>query len=134
MPLVRIDISKSTSRERVRDIGTTVYDAMTAVANVPLNDRFQVIARHDPDQIIYPQAGYLGIDYTPELVIILITWVSGRSTEAKKSFTSKLPTKFTPNKASGEGTSGSVSSRPIAKIGLSATEKCSTNLSDVFRG
>ena len=86
MPLVRIDISKSASRERVRDIGTAVYSAMTAVANVPLNDRFQVITRHDPDEIIYPEEGYLGIDYTPELVIIQITWVSGRSTEVKKNF------------------------------------------------
>jgi hypothetical protein len=38
MPLVRIDISKTASRERVRDVGNAVYNAMTAVANVPKYD------------------------------------------------------------------------------------------------
>jgi hypothetical protein len=45
MPLVRIDISKTASRERVRDVGDAVYNAMTAVANVPEYDRFH---RHPP--------------------------------------------------------------------------------------
>jgi 4-oxalocrotonate tautomerase len=86
MPLVRIDISKTASRERVRDVGNAVYNAMTAVANVPENDRFQVVTRHDPDEIIYPERGYLGIDYTPQLIIIQVTWVGGRSTDVKKKF------------------------------------------------
>jgi len=86
MPLVRIDISKTASRERVRDVGNAVYHAMIAVANVPQNDRFQVVTRHEPDEIIYPAEGYLGIDYTPDLIIIQVTWVGGRSTEVKQKF------------------------------------------------
>ena len=86
MPLVRIDISKSASRERVRDVGDAVYNAMIAVANVPNYDKFQVVTRHGPDEIIYPEEGYLGIDYTPDLIIIQVTWVGGRSTEVKKKF------------------------------------------------
>jgi 4-oxalocrotonate tautomerase len=86
MPLVRIDISKTASRERVRDVGNAVYNAMIAVANVPEYDRFQVVTRHEPDEIIYPEEGYLGIDYTPELIIIQVTWVGGRSIEVKKKF------------------------------------------------
>jgi 4-oxalocrotonate tautomerase len=86
VPLVRIDISKSASRERIRDVGNAVYNAMIAVANAPECDRFQVITRHEPDEMIYPENGYLGIDYTPELIIIQVTWVSGRSTEVKKEF------------------------------------------------
>jgi 4-oxalocrotonate tautomerase len=39
LPLVRIDISKTASRERVRDVGNAVYNAMIAVANVPQHDR-----------------------------------------------------------------------------------------------
>ena len=53
MPLVRIDISKTASRKRVPDVGNAVYNAIIAVANVPENDRFQVITRHEPDEIIY---------------------------------------------------------------------------------
>jgi 4-oxalocrotonate tautomerase len=86
MPLVRIDISKTASRERLRDVGDAVYNAMTAVANVPEYDKFQVVTRHEPDEIIYPEEGYLGIDYTPDLIIIQVTWVGGRSTEVKKKF------------------------------------------------
>jgi len=86
MPLVRIDISKTASRERVRDVGNAVYNAMITVANVPNFDKFQVVTRHEPDEIIYPEEGYLGIDYTPDLIIIQVTWVGGRSTEVKKKF------------------------------------------------
>jgi 4-oxalocrotonate tautomerase len=86
MPLVRIDISKTASRERVRDVGNAVYNAMIAVANVPNYDKFQVVTRHEPEEIIYPEEGYLGIDYTPDLIIIQVTWVGGRSTEVKQKF------------------------------------------------
>src|SRR3984893_10110225 len=86
MPLVRIDISKTASCERVRDVGDAVYNAMIAVANVPNYDKFQVVTRHEPDEIIYPEEGYLGIDYTPDLIIIQVTWVGGRSTEVTKKF------------------------------------------------
>jgi 4-oxalocrotonate tautomerase len=86
MPLVRIDISRTASRERIRDVGNAVYNAMIAVAKVPENDRFQVVTRHEPDEIIYPAEGYLGIDYTPDLIIIQVTWVGGRSADVKKKF------------------------------------------------
>jgi 4-oxalocrotonate tautomerase len=86
LPLVRIDISKTASHQRIRDVGSAVYNAMIAVANVPQHDRFQVVTRHEPDEIVYPEQGYLGIDYTPDLIIIQVTWVGGRSTEIKKRF------------------------------------------------
>jgi 4-oxalocrotonate tautomerase len=86
VPLVRIDISKTASPQRILDIGHAVYNAMISVANVPEGDRFQVITRHDAGEIIYPSEGYLGIDYTPDLVIIQVTWVEGRSTDEKKRF------------------------------------------------
>jgi 4-oxalocrotonate tautomerase len=86
VPLVRIDVSKTASRERVRDISNAVYNAMISVAHVPDNDRFQVVTRHDLDEIIYPKEGYLGVDYTSDLIIIQVTWVRGRSIEDKKKF------------------------------------------------
>jgi len=130
MPLVRIDISKTASRERVRDVGDAVYNAMIAVANVPNYDRFQVVTRHGPDEIIYPEEGYLGIDYTPDLIIIQVTWVGGRSTEVKKKFYSTSPTKFTPSRACASRTSGSAWSIPAARTGRSAMARCSTPRSD----
>ena len=86
MPLVRIDVRQDTTPERVRIIGEAVYRAMTEHANVPENDRFQIVTRHGADELVYPQAGYLGIEYSPDIVFIQVTWVKGRSREVKKAF------------------------------------------------
>jgi 4-oxalocrotonate tautomerase len=86
MPLARIDISKNASDELIRIVSEAVYRAMVEVANVPAHDKFQVINRHAADEMIYPQEGYLGLNYTPGLIIIQVTWVGGRSTDVKKKF------------------------------------------------
>lgn len=86
MPLVRIDINKDAPAERIRVVSQAVYGAMTAVANVPVNDKFQIVTRHSADEIIYPDDGYLSVTYSPDLIIIQITWVAGRSTDVKKQF------------------------------------------------
>ena len=86
MPLVRIDIANSASPQVVRAVSDVVYDAMTSVASVPANDRFQVITRHGSDELVYPSDGYLGVTYSPGIVFIQVTWNSGRSVEVKKAF------------------------------------------------
>ena len=86
MPLVRIDLNNSAPAERIRIVSDAVYRAMLEVANVPVHDKFQVVTRHAPDEIIYPQEGYLGMRYSPDLIIIQVTWVSGRSVDVKKKF------------------------------------------------
>ena len=86
MPLVRIDIAKSASPQVVRAISDVVYDAMTSIANVPANDRFQVITRHGDDELVYPEDGYLGVTYSPGIAFVQVTWNSGRSVDMKKAF------------------------------------------------
>ena len=86
MPLVRIDLSKNASTERIRAVSDAVYNAMVEVVNVPLHDKFQIVTRHAPDEIIYPEEGYLGIDYSRDIILIQVTWIGGRSTEVKKKF------------------------------------------------
>jgi 4-oxalocrotonate tautomerase len=86
MPLARIDINKQASAELVRIVSEAVYKAMVDVANVPPHDKFQVINRHEADEMVYPQEGYLGLHYSRDLIIIQVTWVGGRSTEVKKKF------------------------------------------------
>lgn len=86
MPLARINLSKDASPEAVRAIGDVIYDAMVQFANVPKDDRFQIVTRHAADELIYPADGYLGISYTPGIVMIQVTWNAGRSTDAKKAF------------------------------------------------
>jgi 4-oxalocrotonate tautomerase len=86
MPFVRINLAETASPEVVRAISDVVYDAMLNVVNVPLHDKFQVITRHAPDELIYPEEGYLGVTYTPGIVFIQITWNTGRTIEMKKAF------------------------------------------------
>ena len=86
MPLVRIDLSESYSQEQRQIVGDVVYSAMIDIASVPEHDRFQIFTRHSDGDLVYPQAGYLGIDYTPRIVFIQVFWVAGRTTEVKKAF------------------------------------------------
>jgi phenylpyruvate tautomerase PptA (4-oxalocrotonate tautomerase family) len=90
MPLVRIDVNKNASPARIRVVSEAVYHAMVEIANVPPHDRFQVISRHETDEISYPEEGYLGIEYSRDLIIIQVTWVGGRSTEVKKKFYQRI--------------------------------------------
>jgi phenylpyruvate tautomerase PptA (4-oxalocrotonate tautomerase family) len=83
MPLVRIDLRKGKDAAYRQDIGRAVYKAMVSVG-VPANDRFQVIAEHDPDNFLFDPT-YLGIERSGDLVIIQITWNEGRSVEQKKA-------------------------------------------------
>jgi len=86
VPLVRVNLSKSASAETVRNVSEVVYDAMINVANVPANDKFQIINRHADDELVYPADGYLGVTYTPGIVFIQVTWNAGRTIEVKKAF------------------------------------------------
>ena len=86
MPLARIDVSKDAPLERIKVVSEAIYSAMVEIAHVPLHDKFQVVTRHAADEIIYPNEGYLGMNYTTNLILIQVTWVGGRSTEVKKKF------------------------------------------------
>src|SRR6201982_4028953 len=90
VPVVRIDINKDAPAERVRVVSQAVYAAMIEIANVPINDKFQVVTRHSADEIIYPAERYLGIQYSADLIIIQVTWVGGRTTDVKKQFYQRI--------------------------------------------
>ncbi|CDG85795.1 tautomerase family protein [Janthinobacterium agaricidamnosum] len=86
MPLARISVSHDTTDAALRAISDTVYEAMISVANVPLNDKFQILSRHAKGELIYPENGFLGVTYSDNIVFIQITWNAGRTAEIKKAF------------------------------------------------
>jgi 4-oxalocrotonate tautomerase len=45
MPLARIELNKDAPAERVRIVSQPVYGAMIEIANVPVNDKFQIVTR-----------------------------------------------------------------------------------------
>ena len=89
MPLVRIDLNKSYTQDISKKIGDIVYAAMEQEINVPKDDKFQIITRHESSEINIPDS-YLGIKYTPEIIIIQITLNGGRSVELKKKLYKKI--------------------------------------------
>ena len=85
MPFVRIDLSKKHSEDFAQQVGDIVYGAMTAHINVPMDDKFQVITKHDSSELVMPKS-YLGIEYSEDIIFIQVTLNEGRSTELKKKF------------------------------------------------
>ena len=72
MPLVRIALREGKSATYRRAIADEVHQAIVAVANVPEQDRFQIITEHQSDDLIYDPS-YLGITRTDDIVMIQIT-------------------------------------------------------------
>ncbi len=85
MPFARIDLVEGKPAAYRRAIGDVVYQAMVDVLKAPVDDRFQLIREHAPENHI-ADATYLGIRRTAECVFIQLTLVAGRTVEQKKGF------------------------------------------------
>ncbi|HXA18813.1 MAG TPA: tautomerase family protein [Thermoanaerobaculia bacterium] len=82
MPLVKIYAATKNDAE-LRAIGDGVHDALVAQANVPADDRFQILNRLDRDLIV-AHPSYGGVSRSEDVVIIEITMNSGRTVDVKK--------------------------------------------------
>jgi len=84
MPLVKIYVRNNRTAQEVRAIGDRVHDALVAQANVPADDRFQILNRLDRDQIV-AHPSYGGVTRSEDIVIVEITLNAGRTVEVKKA-------------------------------------------------
>jgi len=66
-----------------------VYRAMRETINMPDHDRFQVIADHPAEGLVYDRS-YLGINRTDDIVFIQITLNAGRTLDQKKALYAKI--------------------------------------------
>lgn len=85
MPLVRIAVRENTSAELARRIGEVVYRQMLAIFNVPKDDNFQIITRHDENSLIF-DPNYMNIARTDGIVMIQITFTENRTVQQKQAF------------------------------------------------
>ena len=84
MPLVKLWMRRGKSPEFLRSAADCVHDALVAQANVPLDDRFQIIQELDADALIaHPTYG--GVNRSGDLIVIEITLNHGRTLEIKKN-------------------------------------------------
>ena len=85
MPLARIDLIKGKPAKYRQTIGDVVYTAMVEILKAPKNDRFQVIAEHDPTDFIY-DPNFFGISRSKDVIFVQLTLAEGRTLEQKQSF------------------------------------------------
>jgi phenylpyruvate tautomerase PptA (4-oxalocrotonate tautomerase family) len=85
MPLVRIDLATGKPADYPRAIGEVIYEAMTTTINVPRDDRFQIITEHAPNDLVV-DPNYMGIQRSPDCVMIQITLNDGRTVDQKRAF------------------------------------------------
>src|SRR5258707_204210 len=84
MPMVKIYVRENKTDAELRAIGDGVHDALVAQANVPADDRFQILNRLDRDQIV-AHPSYGGVNRSEDIVIVEITLNAGRTVEIKKN-------------------------------------------------
>ncbi|HSP14216.1 MAG TPA: tautomerase family protein [Thermoanaerobaculia bacterium] len=84
MPLVEITLRRGKTPEYIRSVADAVHEALVAQANVPEDDRFQIVHQvEDTSLIAHPSYG--GVNRSADLLIIKITLNAGRTVEIKKN-------------------------------------------------
>ncbi len=89
MPLVRIDLRSGTSPEYRKAVGDGVHRAMIEALAIPPDDRFQVIAEHPAEGLIY-DSQYLGIHRSEKVVFVQITLSAGRKPQQKRKLYNRM--------------------------------------------
>jgi phenylpyruvate tautomerase PptA (4-oxalocrotonate tautomerase family) len=89
VPLVRIDLRAGHSAAVRQAVGDAVHRAMVETVGVPAEDRFQVIAEHPPEGLVY-DPGYLGIRRSDGVVFVQITLNAGRTVEQKRALYARI--------------------------------------------
>lgn len=84
MPLVRITLRHGRSPEFLRDAANAIHEALVAQANVPADDRFQII-NEVPASHLIAHATYAGVERSEALLIVEITLNAGRTVEVKRA-------------------------------------------------
>lgn len=84
MPFVKVYLRRGKSPEYLRSVGDAIHEALVATANVPQDDRFQVIQQLEPDLLI-AHPSYGGVNRSSDLVIVEITLNAGRTVDVKKA-------------------------------------------------
>jgi 4-oxalocrotonate tautomerase len=89
----------TTSQDRRAQIGDAIYRALIEVANVPKDDRFQVINEVPPANLIYSPE-FMGFDRSPSVVFIQIFFnrdrleapasQAGRSVDVKRALYERI--------------------------------------------
>ena len=89
MPLVRITMALGAAAERRRAVADGVHRALVETANVPADDRFQVIEEVPAENLIF-SSSYLGIERRGPVVFVQVFLNQGRSIAVKQALYARI--------------------------------------------
>ena len=89
MPFVRASFPDRFSDAQVARVSDAIHRSMVETFNVPADDRFQVISRHAPGELVCSPS-FLGIAHSADVVLVQITCSEGRALETKKALFAAL--------------------------------------------
>jgi phenylpyruvate tautomerase PptA (4-oxalocrotonate tautomerase family) len=89
MPFARIDLAKGKSAAYRATVADVVYKGIVGVLKAPEGDRFMVISEHSSENFVYDPS-FLGIERSPDLIIIQVTSTVGNTKEQKVAFFRQL--------------------------------------------
>ena len=84
MPLVRITLAQGQGPAFRRAVADGVHRALVETANVPADDRFQVLEEVPAESLIF-DPGYLGIERKGPVVFVQVFLNLGRTLEIKRA-------------------------------------------------
>jgi len=84
VPFVKLYLRKGKSPEYLRSVADAVHEGLVAQANVPRDDRFQVIHQLE-DEALIAHPSYGGVNRSRDVIIVEITFNTGRTVEIKKN-------------------------------------------------
>src|SRR5437868_5054859 len=93
MPLVKLWMRRGKSPEYLRTAADCVHEALVAQANVPADDRFQILQQLDDDALI-AHPSYAGVNRSADIIIVEITLNQGRTLEVKKALYGDIVTRL----------------------------------------
>lgn len=83
MPLTRISAPSHLAFGQVKALAQAVHEGLVQTCNVPVDDLFQLISRHDREaMILHPTFG--GVNRTSDACIVEVTFLRGRTDDQKR--------------------------------------------------
>jgi hypothetical protein len=90
MPVAKIHVTEGQYDEpRLQRLSAAVQDALRGILNVPADDFFQIIHVLPRSRFLHTPS-FLGLKYSDELVLLELTFISGRPKETRLALLREL--------------------------------------------
>ena len=90
MPVAKIHVTEGQYDEpRLQKLSAAVQDALRGILNVPADDFFQIIHVLPRNRFLHTPS-FLGLKYSDELVLLELTFISGRPKETRLTLLREL--------------------------------------------